>query len=222
MGHEGGNTMLRSARTHAKPGSLSMVAGGCCLPKETDMHRPETPIALVIALACAVGTPGAAETSAPDSPEAIPHLETIFARRVMMGTVDIYMQEIEAFIVDYETDDEPIPFEAAEAADILSSLLIGLAQLYPTGTDFWSEAAEEEDPTSVTHAMPAVWENFDDFYARMNAASQLAFDLSRSTPRNEDWVVMANELRGTCVSCHTDYSRFDYGDPPVPPEPIRD
>lgn len=151
-----------------------------------------------------------------------PALDVIFARRVLMGSIDVYMQEIEAFVEDALDTGEPIPFEAAEAADIVSSMLLAFPHLFPSGTDIWSEEAEAEDPTSVSLALPAIWERFPDFYERANEAAQQAFDLSRARPRDEVWMQAAADLRSACDSCHADYTRFRPLSSLEPPEPLQD
>ena len=75
------------------------------------------------------------------------------------------------FANEAEAQGTPVPFEAAEAADIVSTMMIALPHLFPEGSDFWSEAAEAEDPTSVTLALPTVWDDFDNFYREANAVA---------------------------------------------------
>jgi cytochrome c556 len=137
-----------------------------------------------------------------------------------MSGIDVYMQEIEAFALEAETKDTPIPFEAAEAADILSTMLIAFPHLFEPGSDLWSEEAEAEDPTSVTLALPAVWQNFPDFYRRANETSQAAFDLSRQQPRDARWIDNAKNLREACESCHADYTRLPDASELEPPLPV--
>lgn len=176
----------------------SMVVGGAAMAQEASIHAG----------------------NAPTEPAAIPIEDVIFARRVLMGGIDIYMQEIEAFIQDAEKNDVPIPFEAAEAADIVSTKLLAFPHLFPVGSQIWSEEAERDDPTSVSLALPSVWENFPDFYRRANESAQMAFDLSRKMPRDESWIADAIELRAACDSCHADFTRFRPLDSFEPPAPV--
>lgn len=184
----------------------------------------------VLALVVALGLPAASAPQEAGGPQATvipepgrtPVGDLIFARRVLMGGIDIYMQEIEAFVLDAETKGIPIPFEGAEAADIVSTMLIAFPHLFKPGSDIWSEEAEAADPTAVSLALPTVWENFPDFYRRANKASQMAFDLSRQNPRDESWIAAARELRATCVSCHAEYTRLITLDQLEPPLPVQD
>src|SRR3546814_833951 len=184
------------ALAHSTPPCTNIGLG------EDGIVRTGTLAALAIAGTCGIWALGAAgqeieagATQASSEPGVTPVGDVIFARRVLMGAIDIYMQEIEAFAQDAEEDGTPIPFEAAEAADIVSTKLLAFPHLFPAGSGIWSKEAEEGAPTSVSLAMPAVWENFPDFYPRANQASQKAFDLSRMTPRDDAWIAAARDLQ---------------------------
>lgn len=145
--------------------------------------------------------------------------EVIFARRVLMGSMDVLMQEIEAFSADAARHNTEVEFEAAQVADELSVMLQLVAHLYPAGTDIWSEEAEAADPTGVTLATPELWAQFPEFYRQANEAAEHAFALSRQTPRDAAWRESAADLRGRCESCHTAFSRFQLQEDPAPPLP---
>ena len=113
--------------------------------------------------------------------------DLIFARRNLMLQSEVYMVTIENYAAAAAQAGSEVPFEAAEAADNLSSLLLAVPHLFPEGTDYWSEAAEAADPTAVTLALPAVWDDFDTFFQQSQDIAQLAFDLSRREPRDAAW-----------------------------------
>jgi hypothetical protein len=69
----------------------------------------------------------------------------------------------------------------------------------------WAPGADRD---ADTYASPDVWGKFADFYQRAAAASQLAFEASR-TKRADDFKARIVELRAACNSCHAAYQKVD-------------
>jgi cytochrome c556 len=167
----------------------------------------------MLAIGAAVPLPDASGQAPEPAAGETPVLDVIFARRVLMDGIEIYMQEVHIFSQESAAANVDVPFEAAEAADIISMMMLAFPHMYPAGSYVWSEEAEAEDPTAVTLALPTVWENFPDFYERANRVAQQAFDLSRTRPRDARWREMVAELQAECDACHALYMR-----PQVVPE----
>src|ERR1700755_44411 len=99
-----------------------------------------------------------------------PPKDTIFARKILMGAIDMNMDEIETMLAPGGK------FEAAEAvehADTISIMLLSFPHMFPPTTNKWKPNSDR-DPATDTAASPDLWRNFADFYRRAQSASQLA------------------------------------------------
>jgi cytochrome c556 len=92
---------------------------------------------------------------------------------------------------------------AREHADTVSVLLMAFPHLFPVGTNQW-QANAKRDPGRDTFASPDIWVNFSGFYRQAVAASQLAFDASR-TKQEADFRKTIAALRSACDTCHALY-----------------
>jgi cytochrome c556 len=71
-------------------------------------------------------------------------------------------------------------------------------------TDFFPEGSTQ----SPSEALPAIWENFDDFKARATANAKAAGDLADLARSGADTSTLANGFKAlgkTCKDCHNDY-----------------
>lgn len=170
--------------------------------------------ALCAALTC--GAPAVAQQL-----EVPPQIaELINARRILMVQAEAYMLAMEEMVEAAKAAGTNVAFEASEAADYLSTVLLVSPHLYPDGSYYWSAEAEAEDPTAVTLALPEVWTDFESFYALSSETAKFAFDISRTAPRDAAYMQMVEDLRGMCTACHVSYTRTTDGkDPPAPPLP---
>jgi cytochrome c556 len=140
--------------------------------------------------------------------------DVILARRILMTGIGRFMDEI-TYMTEPGVTLEPE--HVVEAADVISTMLLAFPHLFPPETDNWTQELEEADPARVSLSLPAVWESFDDFYRRAQAASQLALDTSRA--RTEaDFRAKAIELQAACDGCHQQYRR-NWGDAAIPIAP---
>jgi cytochrome c556 len=148
---------------------------------------------LIGALAAALGmaiVPGLAD----DQP---PPKDTIFARKTVMGAIDMNMDEIETMLAPegkLELED------AREHAEVISTLLMAFPHLFPPATNQWKQGATR-DPATDTFANPAIWSNFADFYQRATEASKIAWQAA-GAKRPEDFRPLIRELRVRCNACH--------------------
>ena len=148
---------------------------------------------LLPALLAALGIAVAEETGPPPR-------DTIFARKILMGTIGMTMDEIEGMLEPGAKFDAG---EAREGADLISVLLMTFPHMFPPATNQWQEG-RARDPALDTFASPLLWSNFADFYGRATAASKVAFEASRAATFAEFKARMA-ELRTTCDGCHGTY-----------------
>jgi cytochrome c556 len=155
------------------------------------------PLSLSLALAGAIAVAialAAAPSFAEDQP---PPKDTIFARKVVMGEIDMNMDEIETMLAP---EGKLVLSDAQEHAEVISTLLMAFPHLFPPSTNQWKEGATR-DPATDTFANPAIWSNFGDFYQRAGEASKIAWNASRAK-RPDEFRTQIKELRQRCNACH--------------------
>jgi cytochrome c556 len=108
-----------------------------------------------------------------------PAKDTIFARKILMGTVDMNMDEVETMLAPGSKLDDA---EAREHLNTISVLLMAFPHLFPAATNQWKDGADR-DPALDTFASPELWSNFAEFYRRASEASKIAFEASRAASR---------------------------------------
>jgi cytochrome c556 len=133
-----------------------------------------------------------------------PPKDTIFARKILMGAIDMNMDEIETMLLPEGHLDLA---EGREHADTISIMLMAFPHMFPASTNQWASTTDR-DPALDTFASPEVWAKFPDFYQRAAAASKIAFEASRAK-RADDFKARIVELRAACNSCHAAYQKVD-------------
>jgi cytochrome c556 len=123
--------------------------------------------------------------------------DTIFARKTLMGAIDMNMDEIETMLAP---EGKLVLSDAEEHAETISTMLMAFPHLFPPATNQWKEGVSR-DPATDTFANPALWSNFTDFYRRASEASKIAWDASR-VKRPEEFRPLIKELRQRCNACH--------------------
>ena len=123
--------------------------------------------------------------------------DTIFARKVAMGEIDMNMDEIETMLAP---EGKLLLSDAEEHAEVISTLLMAFPHLFPPSTNQWKQGAER-DPATDTFANPAIWSNFSDFYKRASEASKIAWTASRAK-KPDEFRTQIKELRLRCNACH--------------------
>ena len=108
-----------------------------------------------------------------------PAKDTIFARKILMGAIDMKMEEIETMLAPNGK------FDAAEAQEHADTI---------------------RDPATDTFASPELWANFADFYQRASTASNLAQQAS-TTKRMDEFRKLIGQLRTACNGCHEKYMK---------------
>jgi cytochrome c556 len=133
--------------------------------------------------------------------EAVPPAkDTIFARKIVMSTIDMNMDEVETMLAPGGKLNDA---DAREHLDIISVLLMAFPHLFPAATNQW-QAGVDRDAALDTFASPELWAAFPDFYKRAASASKVAFEASRAKRLDELRALVA-QLRGACNACHADY-----------------
>jgi cytochrome c556 len=133
-----------------------------------------------------------------------PAKDTIFTRKILMGSIDMNMDEIETMLAPEGKLDLA---EGQEHAETISTMLMAFPHLFPPPTNQWKPGADR-DPATDTFAAPDVWANFADFYQRATAASKVAFDASRAK-HAADFTPLIAQLRAACNGCHAAYMKSD-------------
>jgi cytochrome c556 len=123
--------------------------------------------------------------------------ETIFARKILMGAIDMNMDEIETMLAPEGKLDLA---EGQEHAETISTMLMAFPHLFPSASNQWKPGAAR-DPATDTFASPELWTNFADFYGRAGEASKLAWSASRAR-RAADFRGFIGQLRERCNACH--------------------
>jgi cytochrome c556 len=123
--------------------------------------------------------------------------DTIFARKILMGAIDMNMDEIETMLAPEGKLDLA---EGQEHSETISTMLMAFPHLFPPATNQWKVGATR-DPATDTFASPDVWTNFADFYARASEASKIAWSASRAK-RPAEFRGFIGQLREHCNACH--------------------
>jgi len=130
--------------------------------------------------------------------------DTIFARKILMGAIDMNMDEIETMLAPegkLELND------AQEHAETISTMLMAFPHMFPQVTNQWKQGADR-DPATDTFASPEVWTNFADFYQRATESSKIAWNASRAK-HPADFKSLIVQLRERCNSCHAANMKAD-------------
>lgn len=154
------------------------------------------------AAALAIGVLIGAPFALGQEPSGPPPKDTIFARKILMGAIDMNMDAIETMLAPNGKLDAA---EAQEHADTISIMLMSFPHMFPAGTNQWKPGADR-DPATDTYASPEVWANFADFYQRASTASKLAQQAS-NTKRLDEFRSLIGQLRAACNSCHEKYMK---------------
>ena len=152
--------------------------------------------------AAAIGVLIAAPFALGQEPSGPPPKDTIFARKILMGAIDMNMDAVETMLAP---GGKPEAADVVEHADTISIMLMSFPHLFPAATNQWKPGADR-DPATDTFASPDVWVNFADFYQRASAASKLAQQASNAK-RLDEFRTQIEQLRAACNGCHEKYMK---------------
>jgi cytochrome c556 len=153
--------------------------------------------AAIAALTVVVPTQPAPAQELPAARELPAAKDTIFARKILVGAIDMNMDEIETMLAP---EGKLELADAQEHAETISTMLMAFPHMFPPTTNQWKSGAAR-DPATDTFASPDVWTNFADFYQRATDASKIAWSASRAK-RAADFKVLIGQLRERCNACH--------------------
>ena len=126
--------------------------------------------------------------------------DKIFARKILMDTIDTRMDSIDFMV----TSNKPMDFASAvDDADTISAMLLAFPHLFPPETNQWKQDAKR-DPARDTFASPELWVKFADFYRRAGEASRIALEASQAK-KVEEFKTHFEALRAACDACHALY-----------------
>jgi len=128
-----------------------------------------------------------------------PPKEIIFARKILMDSINDNMDDLEAMVAQGKIDLN----EGKPHSNIVSVMLMAFPHLFPPATNDWKPGGNR-DPGTDTFAAPEVWTNYADFYKRAKDASEIAFKASRAGTEAA-FKDQIGQLRIACDSCHGIY-----------------
>jgi cytochrome c556 len=88
----------------------------------------------------------------------------------------------------------------------INTLLMAFPHLFPPQTK-----PSADRPS--TAADPKIWQNFDDFYAKVQASAAVAFEAGQAG-NIDTFREQAKKLRAACDGCHAQYMHVEQ--PPTP------
>ncbi len=122
----------------------------------------------------------------------------IYARQLLMEINETDMPPIDKVGMGGDGDLATVKALAFEISNVLS--------IAPHMFNSATKPVKDTDgsPLNSTNATLAVWDDFDAFYDRMTAASDLAYKASQVTSIDE-FRPLAMQLRADCDGCHDKY-----------------
>jgi cytochrome c556 len=166
-------------------------------------QRTTIMIGAIVSAAVGMNPLASGQVQAQDQSAAIAK-DAIFARKILMDTIGINMDELETMTASEKAINLA---EGREHADNISIMLMAFPHLFAPGTNQWKPNVER-DPGRDTYASPDIFTNYPDFYARAANASKIAYNASRAK-QESDFKKFVAELRVTCDSCHAAYLKTE-------------
>ena len=122
-----------------------------------------------------------------------PPKDTIFARKILMGTIDMNMDEVETMLApDGKLDD----VDAREHLDTISVLLMAFPHLFPRHQPVEGRRGARSRARYL--CLARALDQLPDFYRRASDASKIAFEASRAR-RAQDFKTQVAELRAHAI-----------------------
>ena len=125
--------------------------------------------------------------------------DVVMARQLLMDGVDADMAAIDLFGAG---TDAPLAL-LKEHADRISTGLSIFPHLFPPQTK------PSDTLSTPTTATPAIWDNFDAFYAMAQTAAMTAFDASKADTTPEKFKELGTQLRAACDGCHAKFMHVE-------------
>ena len=119
--------------------------------------------------------------------------DIIAARQDLMMRIEQLMIPIDGLQVGDKADAKVL----REHGEVIAAMLAAVPHLFPPNTNLFDPAAAEP----ATLALPAIWQNFDGFYAMAGAAATAARDFAKAEGKDAQKKA-GLALRATCDACH--------------------
>ena len=130
--------------------------------------------------------------------------DATIARRLLMDSIgannDVLHEMLDGYL-EWDQDE----FRARLVS--MSAMMTAFPNLFRADPNPWTEEGEAADPAQVSLSLPTIWENWDEFAARSQEASDTMFEASL-VPRSEALAVV-EDLEGQCESCHAQFRRAE-------------
>jgi cytochrome c556 len=184
------------------------LGGGDAGEGETTMRKVMSGRRLAIAgvlgaaLLAAAGFGSGPVALGQDQSAAVPK-DVIFARKILMDTINENMDDLEAMVAQGKID----LAEGTAHSNIVSVMLMAFPHLFPPTTNEWKPGGEK-DPGTDTYASPDIWRRYADFYKMAETATQAAFKASRAH-NDDEFKTHIGELRNACNACHEAFLKKD-------------
>ena len=130
--------------------------------------------------------------------------DVIMARQAVMDGLEDEMMTIEVA----PAGKEPSLIDLKASAFRINTLLMAFPHLFPPQT----KPAAPADATPSTAADPKIWENFDDFYAKVQESAAAAFEAGQADNIGA-FREQATKLRAGCDGCHAQYMHVEQPKP---------
>lgn len=129
--------------------------------------------------------------------------DIVAARQGLMQQIDALMTDLEIVVAE---PDENSALRANQIAGMLAPAFSAFPHLFPkaSGTDELTAAGIEVS----TSAAPAIWQDFDRFYAMAQTASERA-DAVFTAETIADIEPLTRQLRESCEDCHAEFLFYD-------------
>jgi cytochrome c556 len=127
--------------------------------------------------------------------------EVIQARQLLMDGIETEMAGVELGLEAKQIQLEDLKLHA----DRISTLLAAFPHLFPPQT---KPAVGADGSPSPTTATLAIWQDFDAFYGKAQAAAMTAYDTSQAADLDA-FRAQAKKLRVACDSCHAQYMHVE-------------
>jgi len=129
--------------------------------------------------------------------------DVVEARQGLMTQIDTLILQLEELVAGGNEDDA---LRASEVGGMLASAFRAFPHLFPEITS--SENLTAAGIDTVTSADPAIWEDFDSFYAMAHTAADRA-DAVFEAETIADIGPLAEQLRDSCEECHAQFLHYD-------------
>ena len=174
-------------RAWALGGALVLSACGAGGPATGTTQPPPPAAAESAAVASGVGWTGVTHPA-----------ELIEARMELMVHMEERMKPLD--LLDVQPVKDPQAIRAA--AESVAVMLHAVPHLFPPTTNLYDPASTEP----ATIALPAIWEQFDNFHALARASITAAEAVAATTDARQ-LPAASRALRGSCDACHAVYLR---------------